>query len=297
MAAAILDRTLNWPAPAKINLFLHVIGRRADGYHLLQTAFQFLDLCDRLDFERRADGRVCRQTDLPGVTEDDDLTVRAARLLKAQAGVDAGVSISVTKNLPVGGGIGGGSSDAATTLVALNHLWGLNLPVAALTSLGLTLGADVPIFIHGRAAFAEGVGEVLTDVTPPEPWYLLLKPACPVPTATVFRDPDLTRNTAPITIRDFLGGAGRNDCEPVVRRRFPEVGAALDWLAARRPARLTGTGACLFAACDDERQARDLCAEVPAPWHGHAVRGLNRSPLLDRLERARREAPRGFDGA
>lgn len=290
MAVATLEKSLRWPAPAKINLFLHVTGRRADGYHTLQTVFQFLDLCDYLDFERRADGLIRRATDLPGVPEDQDLVVGAARALKDYAGVVAGVTIAVDKRLPVGGGIGGGSSDAATTLVALNHLWGLNLPDDALAAIGLKLGADVPIFLYGRAAFAEGVGEVLTPVAPAEPWYLLIKPDCSVPTAAVFRDPDLTRHTPAITIRDFFAGAGHNDCEPVVRRHFPAVAAALEWLGARVPAKLTGTGACVFAACQNEVQARRLGAEVPAHWAGFVVRGLNRSPLLDRLQRARQAA-------
>ena len=288
--AVVLEKTLRWPAPAKINLFLHVTGRRPDGYHTLQTVFQFLDLCDWLDFERREDGEIVRSTALDGIPPDRDLVVRAARALQAHSGTAAGATMSIEKRLPVGGGIGGGSSDAATTLVALNFLWGLDLPVETLSAIGLQLGADVPIFVAGDASFAEGVGEILTPVAPAEPWYVLLKPDCAVPTAAVFADPDLTRDTPPITIRDFLAGAGRNDCEAVVRRRFPAVNAALDWLSARAPARLTGTGACIFARCPDEQQARSIVAEVPAPWQAYAVRGLNRSPLLDRLERARSAA-------
>lgn len=289
--AATLEKTLRWPAPAKINLFLHVTGRRADGYHTLQTVFQFLELCDFLDFERRDDGRIERATDLPGVPTEQDLTLRAARALKQcaerrGAPGSLGVTVAVDKRLPVGGGIGGGSSDAATTLVALNCLWGLDLPAATLSELALTLGADVPIFVAGHSAFAEGVGEVLTRVDPPQPWYVLLKPDCAVPTAAVFQDPELTRNTRPITIRAFLEGAGQNDCEPVVRRRFPAVHAALEWLGARAPARLTGTGACIFAPCLDEEEAHRIVAEVPDRWQAYAVRGLNRSPLLDRLERS-----------
>jgi len=288
--AVTLEKTLRWPAPAKINLFLHVTGRRPDGYHTLQTVFQFLDLCDWLDFERREDGRILRATAVDGIAPEQDLIVRAARALQEHAGVKAGARLSIDKRLPVGGGIGGGSSDAATTLVALNFLWGLDLPLQTLAGIGLQLGADVPIFIAGEASFAEGVGEILTPVAPAEPWYVLLKPDCAVPTAAVFADPDLTRDTPPITIRDFLQGAGRNDCEPVVRRRFPAVNAALDWLSARAPSRLTGTGACVYATCTDEAQARSIVAEVPAPWRAYAVRGLNRSPLLDRLARARAAA-------
>jgi len=288
--AVTLAKTLRWPAPAKINLFLHVTGRRSDGYHTLQTVFQFLDLCDWLDFERCEDGRILRTTAVEGIPPEQDLIVRAARALQAHAGVKAGARLSIDKRLPVGGGIGGGSSDAATTLVALNFLWGLDLSLEELAKIGLQLGADVPIFVAGEAAFAEGVGEILTPVAPAEPWYVLLKPDCAVPTAAVFADPDLTRDTPPITIRDFLQGAGRNDCEPVVRRRFPAVNAALDWLSARRPSRLTGTGACVYAICTDEAQARKIVAEVPPPWQAYAVRGLNRSPLLDRLARARAAA-------
>jgi 4-diphosphocytidyl-2-C-methyl-D-erythritol kinase len=290
--AVALEKTLRWPAPAKINLFLHVTGRRPDGYHTLQTVFQFLDLCDFLDFERRDDGEVVRAEELPGVPLEQDLTIRAANALKqcaVAAGLTSplGVTIGIDKRLPIGGGIGGGSSDAATTLVALNLLWDLGLPTARLGEVGLGLGADVPIFVAGHAAFAEGVGEELTAVEPPEPWYVLLKPDCSVPTAAVFQDPELTRNTPPITIRAFLEGAGQNDCEPVVRRRFPAVQAALDWLSARAPARMTGTGACIFAPCRDEEHARRIVAETPGPWQAYAVRGLNRSPVLDRLERAR----------
>lgn len=288
--AVALEKTLRWPAPAKINLFLHVTGRRPDGYHTLQTVFQFLNLCDWLDFERREDGRIRRATAVGGIAPEQDLVVRAAHALQAHTGVKAGASLSIDKRLPVGGGIGGGSSDAATTLVALNLLWGLDLPLAALARIGLQLGADVPVFIAGKAAFAEGIGEILTPLAPAESWYVLLKPDCAVPTAAVFADPDLTRDTPPITIRDFLEGAGRNDCEPVVRRRFPAVNAALDWLSRRAPSRLTGTGACVYAACADEAQARSIVAEVPAPWLAYAVRGLNRSPLLERLARARSAA-------
>lgn len=288
--AVALEKTLRWPAPAKINLFLHVTGRRPDGYHTLQTVFQFLNLCDWLDFERREDGRIRRATAVGGIAPEQDLVVRAAHALQAHTGVKAGASLSIDKRLPVGGGIGGGSSDAATTLVALNLLWGLDLPLEALARIGLQLGADVPVFIAGKAAFAEGIGEILTPLAPAESWYVLLKPDCAVPTAAVFADPDLTRDTPPITIRDFLEGAGRNDCEPVVRRRFPAVNAALDWLSRRAPSRLTGTGACVYAACADEAQARSIVAEVPAPWLAYAVRGLNRSPLLERLARARSAA-------
>lgn len=282
-----------WPAPAKINLFLHVTGQQPDGYHRLQTVYQFLDLCDWLDFERRDDGIIERGTELPGVPAEEDLVTRAARILQTHTGTTLGVRIAVEKRLPMGGGIGGGSSDAATTLVALNDLWGLHLSAAALAELGLKLGADVPVFLFGHSAFAEGVGEILTPVEPTQSWYVLVHPNCSVSTASVFHDAELTRNTPPITIRGFFAGAGHNDCEPVVRRRYPDVGAALDWLRARvAGARMTGTGACVFAPCGSEGEARQLCGQVPAQWKGYVARGLNRSPLLSRAARMPRERKR-----
>jgi 4-diphosphocytidyl-2-C-methyl-D-erythritol kinase len=282
-----MSSSLHWPAPAKINLFLHVLGRRSDGYHNLQTVFQFLDCCDLLDFEPRDDGEIILATPLPGVAPEENLVVRAARLLKTHVSTADGVTLHVDKRLPVGGGIGGGSSDAATALVALNHLWGLRLPDEELAQLGVKLGADVPIFLYGHAAFAEGVGERLTPVDPAESWVVLIKPDCSVSTAAVFSDPDLTHHTSPITIRAFLEGtAVGNDCETAVRRRFPPVAAALDWLAKRGPARLTGTGSCVYAAYASEAEARTVGAQVPAPWQTYVVRGLNTSPLLDRLKRA-----------
>lgn len=278
-----------WPAPAKLNLFLHVVGRREDGYHLLQTVFQFLDHGDALRFALRADGRVRRVNPLPGVEAAADLTVRAARLLKAETGCRGGVDIWVDKRLPMGGGLGGGSSDAATTLVALNRLWGLGLEPAALEALGLRLGADVPVFVRGQAAWAEGVGERLTPVALPEPWYLVVKPPVEVPTGPVFQAPELTRDCPPITISDFLSGRAGNVCEPVVRARYPQVGQVLDWLNRHASARLTGTGSCVFAAFADPAPARALLETLPAGATGFVARGLNRSPLLDRLAA---EAPR-----
>jgi len=275
----------SWPAPAKLNRFLHVVGRRADGYHLLQTVFQFLDYSDELNFDLRDDARVARVDPLPGIAVEDDLTVRAARLLQARAGVDQGVDIRLHKCLPLGGGLGGGSSDAATVLVALNRLWGAGLSEDELAALGLELGADVPVFVRGRAAWAEGVGERLTPLTLDEPWYVVLVPAVTVSTAEVFSDPQLTRQTRPITISDFLSGQGRNDCEAVVSRRYPAITEAIEWLSRFAEARLTGTGACVFAPFPDEQQARDVAARLPAAWQGFVARGLNRSPLLDRLER------------
>lgn len=278
-----------WPAPGKLNLFLHVVGRRPDGYHRLQTAFQFIDLCDELRFWPRPPGVIERVSELPGVAADDDLCVRAARLLAGRATAPPGVAIEVAKRLPMQGGVGGGSSDAATVLVALNELWGLGLPATELAALGLALGADVPVFVHGRAAWAEGVGEELTPIDLPEPVYLLVRPDATVSTAEVFKSPELTRDSPVITIPGFLTTGGRNDCEAVVRRRFPAVAEALDWLGRYGPARLTGTGSCVFAPMPDEAGARAALEALPSRWTGYVVRGVNRSPLVarSRLERER----------
>lgn len=277
-----------WPAPAKINHFLHIVGRRADGYHLLQTVFQFLDLADELRIAATADGRVRCAGNYAAASAPEDLAFKAARALKQAGGVSQGAEIYVNKRIPIGGGLGGGSSDAATTLTALNRLWGLGLSVEQLADIGLSLGADVPVFVHGFAAWAEGVGERLRPMALPEDWLLLIHPNCSVDTAAVFQAPDLRRDGPRITQRDFLAGAGRNDCEPVTRRAYPEVGAALDWLAARgAEARLSGTGAGVFAIFSREDEARALLAELPAQWQGFATRGRNRSPLLDAAARAR----------
>ncbi|MGC1522862.1 MAG: 4-(cytidine 5'-diphospho)-2-C-methyl-D-erythritol kinase [Steroidobacteraceae bacterium] len=276
-----------WPAPAKLNLFLHIVGRRADGYHELQTCFQFVDLCDDITIEVRADGRVRRIADMPGVAEEADLCVRAARALQAAAGCTLGADIGVRKRIPMGGGLGGGSSDAATCLAALNQLWQLHWPTEDLAALGLKLGADVPVFVHGRAAWAEGVGERLTPLYPPlapvEANYLIVKPNIGVTTADVFQDPELTRNSAPITIHGFLASGGRNDCMGVVRRRYPEVARALDWLSAFGSARLTGTGACVFMACESPELSREILSQLPPGLDAFLARGLNDSPLLERL--------------
>jgi 4-diphosphocytidyl-2-C-methyl-D-erythritol kinase len=284
-----------WPAPAKINLFLHVVGRRPDGYHLLQTAFQFLELSDALRFWQRPPGVIERLGEVPGVPADADLTVRAARLLAEHAGKQLGVAIGIDKRLPMQGGVGGGSSNAATVLVALNDLWELKLTDRELANLGLRLGADVPVFVRQQAAWAEGVGEVLTPVEFVEPVYLLVRPDAAVATAEIFKAPELTRDSPAIKIRDFLNAGGRNDCEPVVRSRYPAVAEALDWLGQFAPARLTGTGSCVFAAMPDESAARAALARLPGRWQGWVARGLNRSPLADRLarERARRAAGHG----
>ena len=278
-----------WPAPGKLNLFLHVVGRRPDGYHLLQTAFQFIDLSDELRFWKRPPGVIERLGEVSGVPADLDLTVRAAHALAARASKSVGVAIEVRKLLPVGGGVGGGSSNAATTLVALNRLWGLDVQADELARLGLSLGADVPVFLQGSAAWAEGVGERLTPVDFPERVYLLIRPDVAVSTAGVFGAPELTRDSPVLTIRGFLTTGGRNDCEAVVRRRFPEVAEALDWLGKFAAVKLTGTGSCVFAAMPDEESARAALAELPGRWTGYVVRGLNRSPLVarSRLEQDR----------
>lgn len=280
-----MDPATAWPAPAKINLFLHVTGRRADGYHELQTLFQFVDWCDWLSFAPRADGQVTRTRDLPEVAEDADLVVRAARLLQTATACREGVAITLDKRLPLGGGLGGGSSDAATVLVALNALWSLGLDVDALASLGLTLGADVPVFVRGVAAWAEGVGERLATCPQEESALVIVTPACAVSTARVFGDSELTRDTPPIKMPAFSLARSRNDCEPVTRRLYPAVGAALDWLAGYAPARMSGTGASVYAFFDDLERARAVAAGVPPPWTAYAGRRLNESPLLARLAR------------
>ena len=273
-----------WPAPAKLNLFLHVTGRRPDGYHLLQTLFQFLDRGDTLEFEVREDGRIQRSEGPEGIPEESDIAIKAARLLQARSGTGLGASLKLRKTLPVEAGLGGGSSDAATTLVALDRLWGTGWGQGRLAALGLELGADVPVFIGGRAAWAEGVGEILTPVELPEPWYLVLEPGCRVSTREIFQAPELTRNSAPITIARFRSGPTRNDFEPVVRSRYPQVSEALDWLGAHAEARLTGSGACVFAAFADEAGARRVHGLLPEGWRGFVAKGCNRSPLLTRLE-------------
>lgn len=280
-----------WPAPAKVNRFLHVTGRRADGYHELQTLFQFVGPLDWLAFEPLAGGRIERLGGLAGLAADDDLVVRAGRLLQREAGVSAGVRIHLRKTIPAGGGLGGGSSDAATALVALNRLWGCGLDAHALAALGLRLGADVPVFVHGRAAWGEGVGERLAPAAPDEPWLLLADPAVPVATGRVFADPKLTRSTPHITIRALDAGETRNDCEPVVRRLYPAVAEVLDALAQVGEPRLTGTGGCAFVAFADETAARAAQARLGADLRTWVSRALNRSPLLDGPRSA--EAPPG----
>jgi 4-diphosphocytidyl-2-C-methyl-D-erythritol kinase len=283
--------TAPWPAPAKLNLFLHVTGRRADGYHELETLFQIVDWTDEVSIEPREDGRIERLGGAPGVPANEDLVVRAARLLRERAGrPELGATLAVTKRIPLGAGLGGGSSDAATTLVALNTLWGLGLSTGALAALGLALGADVPVFVRGRNAIARGVGEDLEPVELPERAFAIIFPGIPVATREAFQAPELTRNSPPITISGFpLSGAagaplpGRNDLEPVVAARHPAVRRALDWLGARGAARMTGSGACVFAAFDDRACAAAALVDLPADWIGFAAVGLPASPLLARV--------------
>ncbi|PTU32824.1 4-(cytidine 5'-diphospho)-2-C-methyl-D-erythritol kinase [Stenotrophobium rhamnosiphilum] len=268
-----------WPAPAKLNLFLHVIGRRADGYHNLQTVFQFLDFGDSLFFVPRGDG-VIRRTDGPAdIPEDQDLVVRAAHALKSASGAGLGADIAVTKRIPMGGGLGGGSSDAATTLVALNRLWNIGLTIDELATIGLKLGADVPVFVRGLAAWAEGVGEHLRPLNLPEPYYLVVTPPVAVSTGEIFSAPELPRASEPITAEAFLGGEGQNDCEAVTCARYPLVREALDWLRQFGPARMSGTGASVFLACPSRAEARGLQDQVPKGWHSFVAAGLNQSPL------------------
>jgi 4-diphosphocytidyl-2-C-methyl-D-erythritol kinase len=279
MAVELDDWQRDWPAPAKINLFLHVVGRRADGYHLLQTVFRFLDFGDVLRFSPRSDGEIVAAHALPGVDAETDLTVRAARLLREAAGGREGATIALEKRIPMGGGLGGGSSDAATTLLALNRLWQCGLSSEELQALGLRLGADVPIFIHGRSAFAEGIGERFSDLALPPAWYLVTMPGVAVPTVEIFRSPDLRRDTPAMRASDWRPGLGCNDLEPVACRLYPEVGEHLAWLRERAPARMSGSGACCFAEFATEASARAALAALPAGMRGLVAHGLDSHPL------------------
>jgi 4-diphosphocytidyl-2-C-methyl-D-erythritol kinase len=268
-----------WPAPAKLNLFLHVVGRRADGYHLLQTVFRFLDHGDTLRCEPRTDGAIVRVDPLPGVPPDTDLVVRAAQALRSATGTETGVSLHLDKRLPMGGGLGGGSSDAATTLLALNRLWGTGLDSLQLQRIGLELGADVPIFVHGHAAFAEGVGERFTDLALPPAWYLVLVPAVAVPTPEIFRSTELRRDTPAILAGDWRPGLGHNDLEPVACSLYPEVTRHLEWLRQYGDARMSGSGACCFVEFGAESAARAAMAALPADMRGFVAAGMDRHPL------------------
>lgn len=273
------DWERDWPAPGKINLFLHVVGRRADGYHLLQTVFRFLDFHDTLRCEPRRDGRIVLAAPLPGVSPVADLTVRAALALRAATGTTAGVTLHLEKRLPIGGGLGGGSSDAATTLLALNRLWRTGLNSAQLQRIGLALGADVPIFIHGRAAFAEGVGERFADVDLAASCYLVLVPPVSVPTAEVFGSARLHRDTPAIAAADWRPGFGHNDLEAVACELYPELARHLRWLRNHGDARMSGSGACCFVEFDDAAAARTALALLPADMRGFVAAGVDRHPL------------------
>ena len=274
-----------WPSPAKLNLFLYITGQRADGYHTLQTLFQFVDYGDTIFIEPRGDGQIHLLTPVEGVASEDNLIVRAARLLMKAAAESgrlpegSGADIRIEKRLPMGGGLGGGSSNAATILVALNHLWGCGLSTDELAHLGLALGADVPVFVRGHAAFAEGVGEILTPAEPEEKWYLVAHPGVSIPTPLIFKDPELPRNTPARSIETLLKCEFSNDCEVIARKRFRKVDAALSWLLEYAPSRLTGTGACVFAEFDTEPAARQVLEQAPEWLHGFVARGMNTSPL------------------
>ncbi len=284
MSSLAKASTLELPAPAKLNLFLHILGRRPDGYHELETLFQFLDYGDEVGLTALDTDRIELDSSVP-VRPEDNLAWRAAQLLKAETGCTRGCHIALHKRLPLGGGLGGGSSDAATVLLGLNALWGLGLPLADLAVLGVRLGADVPVFVGGQSAFAEGIGERLTPVMPEAPWYLVVVPPVAVSTAEVFANPELTRDTPALRIRAFPSGGGHNDFEPLVRRLYPEVDAAWRWLNAFAPARLTGSGAALFAAFSTAAQAKAALSELPAGCVGFCARGCNRSPLHETLAR------------
>ncbi|OXY81944.1 4-(cytidine 5'-diphospho)-2-C-methyl-D-erythritol kinase [Oceanimonas doudoroffii] len=270
------------PAPAKLNLFLYITGRRSDGYHDLQTLFQFVDFGDVLCFEE-APG-LSLSPALPGVAPEDNLIIKAARLLQAHTGCSKGAHITLTKHLPMGGGLGGGSSDAATTLVGLNRLWQLGLDHDELAGLGLQLGADVPVFVHGRAAFAEGVGDIFSDAAPPEPWYLVLNPGVEVATAAIFTDPNLPRNSPVLSLEQRLSMPWQNDCEGLVKKRHPEVAKLLSWLLEYAPSRMTGTGACIFGTFDSREAAESALKKAPDGASGFVVKGRNISPLHTALD-------------
>ena len=278
-----MTESLMLRAPAKLNLMLHITGRRDDGYHLLETVFQFIDLADRIEFSTNDAGKILR---LPGnspVAAADDILLAAANLLQARFQVDKGVSIDIDKRIPVGGGLGGGSSDAAACLLALNQLWGLGLSLDQLAGIGLELGADVPVFVHGRAAWATGIGEVLQPVELEESIYLVIDPKVAVSSAQIFAAQELTRNSDPLTIRAFLRGSGCNVCEPVVRNLYPQVAEAIDWLSQYAAARMSGTGACVFAAIDSLEQAEVVKSRVPRQWDAYITRAMNHNPVHQQL--------------
>jgi 4-diphosphocytidyl-2-C-methyl-D-erythritol kinase len=288
----------NCPAPAKLNLFLHVVGRRPDAYHLLQSVFQLIDRSDTLHFDLRDDERIVRTTDVPGVPEEQDLIVRALRALQGEyqrrhGRLPPGIAVAVEKRLPMGGGLGGGSSDAATALMAANHLWQAGLTDAELIALGLPLGADIPFFLFGETAFAEGVGEALQAVPGPDCWYVVIEPGVAVPTVAIFTAPDLTRNTKAITISDFsrrhvesndLIGFGKNDLQDVAARLFPPVAEAIEWLGRHGAARMTGSGSCVFCAFSTEQEAEQVLAQVPGRWRAWKAQALQSHPMKSLLQ-------------
>jgi 4-diphosphocytidyl-2-C-methyl-D-erythritol kinase len=293
----MLPRTLNnCPAPAKLNLFLHVTGRRADGYHLLQSVFQLIDHGDMLHFQVRDDGVIRRLNALPGVEEEDDLVVRAAKLLQTQrkpGAIMPGANITLDKRLPMGGGLGGGSSDAATTLIALNHLWQTGLTRTELMDLGLQLGADIPFFLFGQNAFAEGIGEVLHPVNTIDDWFVVIEPGVTVPTPTIFSAKDLTRNSPEVKITDFSSSQihlksgtrfGRNDLQAVAARLFPPIAEALTWLGQYGDARMTGSGACVFCAFADQTSADTVLDRLPDSWTGWKAKAMQHHPLAYLLD-------------
>jgi len=268
-----------WPSPAKLNLFLYITGQRPNGYHDLQTLFQFVDYGDSLSFTVRDDSAIVLTTPTDGVADDENLVIRAARMLQSHAGVSLGAEISLQKRIPMGGGLGGGSSNAATVLIALNTLWNCGYSDTELAQLGIRLGADVPVFVTGHAAFAEGVGEILHPVEPPEKWFLIAHPGVSIPTPVIFGDPELTRNTPKRTVNVLLNTPYANDCEPIARKRFYEVEQLLSWLLEYAPSRLTGTGACVFAEFDTESAARHVLDKAPSWMRGFVAKGVNISPL------------------
>lgn len=280
----MITKTTRWPSPAKLNLFLYINGQQENGYHELQTLFQFIDLCDHLTITANQSGQITLVPDIPGVKTEDNLIWKAATLLQQHSQCEFGAHIEIEKILPMGGGIGGGSSNAATVLVALNFLWQLNLSNDTLAALGVKLGADVPIFVHGFAAFAEGIGEKLQPATPKELWYVLIKPEVSIATVDVFTHPDLVRNTPKQPLNALLEATYVNDCEKIVRSVYPEVDYQLSWLLEYAPSRLTGTGACVFAEFNSEKEAQDVYSLIPDNATGFIARGMNTSPLNRTLE-------------
>jgi 4-diphosphocytidyl-2-C-methyl-D-erythritol kinase len=278
---------LSLQSPAKLNLMLHITGRRDDGYHLLQTVYQFIDLSDQMEFGVTSDGSIQRNNSNTPVSEAEDIVIRAALLLQQQFCVELGIQISIDKRIPIGGGLGGGSSNAATTLLALNQLWNLDLELTELAAIGLGLGADVPVFVMGRAAWASGIGEQLTPIELNEPWYLVIHPGVQVSTAKIFAAEELTRDCDAITIRAFLSGSGINVCEKVACKQYPEIQLAMDWLNQYGKARMTGTGSCVFAAFDSLEQAEGVVSRAPEQWGCFVAKAMNKNPVVTQCQMRR----------